>query len=226
MQCHSACDFIAVSCHASLFIMISWSSASKLILSHTIVCHMAQSYDHKRFTCRAMETQGSAGVCDSKKFTLHAQTVAKLFKNNKGGIYLEWFFTANNRKENIYIKKKTDSQQAQVCQFKQFTRLIKFSQKRLKTGNVCNCGINEHWPSQQTSLYGTRNVVSVISFHSQEMTWINPITKEDLVRTVCATNLLKHAIWTCSASVLFQCVFLPINPKSNEKFIYAETFIY
>lgn len=149
MQCHSACDFIAVSCHASLFIMISWSSTGtlKLILSHTTVCHMAQSYDHKRFTCKAMETQSSAGVCMWFKeiystctsyhrlLLLCAKLWQKLFRNNKYIFFLK-DYTAENCVNN---RTKTDCQQAQVCQLKQFTRQIHFSHNRLKTVHVCNC---------------------------------------------------------------------------------------
>lgn len=65
-------------------------------------------------------------------------TVAKkLFRNNKEYIFFLKDYTAfccviNNRT-------KTDSQQAQVYQLKQFTRLIKFRHNRLKTVHVCNC---------------------------------------------------------------------------------------
>lgn len=108
---------------------------------------MAQSYDHKRFTCRAMENQSSAGVCMLFKeiystctnyqrlLLLCAKLCQKLFRNKKEYIFFLKDYTALCS----FNRTKTDSQQAQVCQLKQFTRLIKFSQNRLKTVHVCNC---------------------------------------------------------------------------------------
>lgn len=81
---------------------------------HTIVCHMALSYDHKHFTCRAMETRISAGVCDSYRFILHGTFICKNLDSLQ-------FIKTKSSTQHKKIQIKTDSQQAQVCQLKQFT---------------------------------------------------------------------------------------------------------